>query len=332
MFKPEKIIIEEKALQYKMGKSLYDRFINEDIEVIVQKTSNMIYCSEDKSERYREGKRTLILAVRKGSKFETCKPSADFQLPLVSGCSGMCEYCYLNTRMGDRPYIKVYVNNQDIIKNALEISKERDKTSFEASAFSDPIPVEPYTNSLRDTIIAFRDYDNIHFRFVTKYTDVDSLLDIGNKKTTIRFSINPNKIISRYEHFTPNLEDRIRASEKVLQAGYNLGFIIAPVFIYEGYKNDYSDLLKKLQSIYKGEKIELEIISHRFTENGRAATLEMFPNSKLPLSEEDRKYKFGQFGYGKYVYKNEEIKEMKDYFKEEIKKFMPLSEIKYIIW
>lgn len=331
MFKPEKIIIEEKALQYKMGKSLYDRFNNENIEVIVQKTSNMTYCSEDKSERYREGKKTLILAVRKGSKFETCKPSADFQLPLVSGCSGMCEYCYLNTRMGDKPYIKVYVNNQDIIKNALEISKERDKTSFEASAFSDPIPVEPYTNSLRDTIIAFRDYDNIHFRFVTKYTDVDSLLDIGNKKTTIRFSINPNKIISRYEHFTPNLEDRIRASEKVLQAGYNLGFIIAPVFIYEGYKNDYSDLLKKLQSIYKGEKIELEIISHRFTENGRAATLEMFPNSKLPLSEEDRKYKFGQFGYGKYVYKNEEIKEMKDYFKEEIKKFMPLSEIKYII-
>jgi len=331
MFKPEKIIIEEKALQYEMGKSLYDRFMKENIEIVIQKSANMTYNCENKAERYREGKRTLILAVKKGNKFESCKPSADFQLPLVSGCTGMCEYCYLNSRMGDQPYIKVYVNNKDIIKNAVDISKERDKTSFEASAFSDPIPVEPYTNSLRDAINAFSDYDNIEFRFVTKYTDVDSLLSIGNKKTTIRFSLNPDKIISRYEHFTPGLEDRLKASEKIIKSGYKLGFIIAPVFIYEGYKDDYTDLIKKVQSIYKGEKIELEIISHRFTEKSRETTLEIFPNSKLPISKNDRKYKFGQFGYGKYVYKDEEIKEMKEYFKEEIERLLPLSEIKYII-
>jgi spore photoproduct lyase len=314
-----------------MGKNLYDRFTRENIEIIISKKANMIYNSEDKAERYREGKKTLILAVKRGNKFESCKPSADFQLPLVSGCSGMCEYCYLNTRMGDKPYIKVYVNNKDIIKKAVDISREREKTSFEASAFSDPIPVEPYTNSLRDTITAFNDYNNIEFRFVTKYTDVDSLLSAGNKKTTIRFSLNPDHIIRNYEHLTPNLEERLKASEKILKAGYRLGFIIAPVFIYPEYKKDYKDLIEKIQNIYKGEKIELEVISHRFTEKGRETTLEIFPNSKVPLSENDRNFKFGQFGYGKYLYKNEEIKEMKEFFKEEIENLLPLSEIKYII-
>lgn len=331
MFKPEKIIIEEKALDYPMGKNLYDRFKKENKEIIIQKRANIAYSSENKAERYREGKKTLILGVKKGNKFESCKPSADFQLPLVSGCSGMCEYCYLNTRMGDKPYIKVYVNNNEIIKNAVDISKERDKTSFEASAFSDPIPVEPYTNSLRDTITAFKAYDNIEFRFVTKYTDVDSLLSVGNKRTTIRFSINPDHIIKKHEHLTPGLEERLKASEKILKAGYKLGFIIAPVFIYEGYRNDYKDLIKKIQSIYKEEKIELEIISHRFTEKARETTLEIFPNTKLPLSKDERKYKFGQFGYGKYVYKDEEMKEMKEYFKEITEKFLPSAEIKYII-
>jgi len=331
MFKPEKIIIEEKALQYQMGKNLYERFRKENIEIVIQKRANMDYSCENKAERYKEGKKTLILAVKKGNKFESCKPSADFQLPLVSGCSGMCEYCYLNTRMGDKPYIKVYVNNNEIIKNAVDISKEREKTSFEASAFSDPIPVEPYTNSLRDTINAFKDYNNIEFRFVTKYTDVDSLLSVGNKRTTIRFSLNPDHIIRKYEHLTPGLEERLKASEKILMAGYKLGFIIAPVFIYTEYRSDYTDLIKKIQSIYTGEKIELEIISHRFTEKGRETTLEIFPNTKVPLSEIDRKYKFGQFGYGKYVYKDEEIKKMKEYFRGEIERFLPSAEIKYII-
>ncbi|MDV3426760.1 MAG: spore photoproduct lyase [Bacillota bacterium] len=331
MFKPEKVIIEEKALQYQMGKNLYDRFTKENIEVIIQKRASLTYSSENKAERYKEGKKTLILGVNKNSKFESCKPSADFQLPLVSGCSGMCEYCYLNTRMGDKPYIKVYVNNNEIIKNAVDISKERERTSFEASAFSDPIPVEPYTNSLRDTITAFKNYDNIEFRFVTKYTDVDSLLSVGNKKTTIRFSVNPAHIIRKYEHLTPSLEERLKASEKILKAGYKLGIIIAPVFIYEGYRNDYTDLIKKVQNIYMGEKIEIEIISHRFTEKGRETTLEIFPDTTIPLSEADRKYKFGQFGYGKYVYKDEEIKEMKEYFRGEIEKFLPSAEIKYII-
>lgn len=331
MFKPEKIIIEQKALDYPMGKELYDRFTKENKEIVIQKKANMTYSSENKTEKYREGKRTLILAVKKGDKFESCKPSADFQLPLVAGCSGMCEYCYLNTRMGDKPYIKVYVNNKDIIKKALDLSRERNKISFEASAFSDPIPVEPYTNSLRDTIAAFNEHENIEFRFVTKYTDVDSLLYAGNSKTTIRFSLNPDYIIKRYEHLTPNLDERLNASEKIFKAGYSLGFIIAPVFIYEGYKKDYRELLEKIQHIYKGEKVELEIISHRFTEKGRETTLSIFPNSKVPLSESERKFKFGQFGYGKYLYKDEKIKEMKEFFKEETEKLLPLSEIKYII-
>lgn len=38
---------------------------------------------------------------------------------------GMCEYCYLNTQMGKRPYTKVYVNTEEILNKAEKYSRER---------------------------------------------------------------------------------------------------------------------------------------------------------------------------------------------------------------
>ncbi len=75
------------------------------------------------------------------------------------------------------------------------------------------------------------------FRFVTKFTDVNSLVHLNhNRNTTIRFSINTDNIIRNFEHRTPLVIDRLKAAEKIAKAGYSLGFIIAPVFIYRGWE------------------------------------------------------------------------------------------------
>ena len=59
--------------------------------------------------------------------------------------------------------------------------------------------------------------------------------------------------------------------------------------------------------------------------------LKFIPDTLLPMNEEDRKYKYGQFGYGKYVYTKEQLDDMKDFFKTEIKAVFPNSIIKYVI-
>ena len=46
-------------------------------------------------------------------------------LPLISGCIGQCEYCYLNTNLGDKPLYKVNVNIDDILYKAKEYINER---------------------------------------------------------------------------------------------------------------------------------------------------------------------------------------------------------------
>ncbi|SFB38916.1 spore photoproduct lyase [Clostridium frigidicarnis] len=340
MFVPKRIIFEKGSLDYEIGEDIYNTFKdNKNIEII-RLTSNKVkqhIPGEDLYNFYREGKSTLVVGVKKGLKFQSCKPSAHYQLPLVSGCIGNCEYCYLNTNLGDKPYTKINVNIDDILKQTEKYINERlpDTTIFEGSATSDPIPVEPYTNSLRKTIEFFGKSDKGRFRFVTKYNDVDGLLNANhNGKTEIRFTLNTDKVIKNYERKTASFEKRIEASVQVAKAGYPLGFIIAPVFIYDGWKKDYKDLLIELNSkLPKDLKYPLtfEVISHRYTPRAKNIIMEVFPENTLPMEDEKRKYKYGQFGYGKFVYTKEELQDMKEFFANTINDIFENKEIKYII-
>ena len=111
MFIPKRIIFEKNALNYEMGKNIYEKF--KDKAEIITLTNNKIKGNipgDNIMEYYKEGKNTLVVGVKKGYKFQSCKPSAHWQLPLLSGCVGNCQYCYLNTNLGDKPFIKINVN------------------------------------------------------------------------------------------------------------------------------------------------------------------------------------------------------------------------------
>ncbi len=339
MFKPQRVIFETGALDYELGRSLFDQFSSSGVEISQCALNRVKSCipGEDASSLYKHGKQTLVVGVKKSLTFQSCKPSAHYQLPLVSGCIGQCEYCYLNTQLGDKPFVRVYVNIDDILNRADKYIQERlpEDTIFEGAATSDPVPVEPYTGALKASINFFANQKNARFRFVTKFTDIDSLLDLDhNKHTEIRFSVNTQNIISAYEHKTASADKRIEAVGKVSKAGYPVGFLIAPVFLYEGWKEDYKNLLLKLRSTIDddiAQDASFEIITHRYTERAKNKILEIFPDTTLDMINENRKFKFGQFGYGKYVYPKESINEVKEFFTPEINRLFGEGTIKYII-
>jgi len=340
MFIPKRIIFEKGSLEYDMGKDILSKFKDKtDIEII-NLTSNKLkqhIPGDELFSQYREGKKTLVVGTKKSLKFQSCKPSAHYQLPLVSGCMGQCEYCYLNTNLGDKPFVKVHVNIDDILNQAQKYIDERlpEISIFEGAATSDPIPVEPYTHSLEKSITFFGSRKNTRFRFVTKYNDIDSLLKLEhNGHTEIRFSINTSSVINQYEHITASRDQRIEASIKVAKAGYPMGFLIAPVFVYPNWKDEYHDLLLELKNKLPNDlkfPVTFEIISHRYTTIAKNRILNIFPESELPMEDEDRKFKYGQFGYGKYVYQKENLDEIKQFFKKDIEELFSNKEIKYII-
>lgn len=364
-FQPERVFFEQAALDYPLGQKLYQRFRREGIPVKLIGSHNRVTGIPGKTaqEAYFEAKRTLVVGVRRTLKFETCKPSAHYQLPLCTSCTGKCEYCYLNTTLGRKPYLRVYVNVEEILQSAKKYIEERkpEITVFEGAATSDPLPYEAYTGALAATIRFFAGEDYGRFRFVTKFAELDSLLPLQHGgHTQIRFSLNTERVIAAYEHQTPSLKERVKAAVKCAQAGYPLGFLLAPVFIYPDWQQDYTAFLEQLAAgltrhlpkatsastgttasstdITSSPKytidfdpLTFEIITHRFTTRAKKNIEEVFPKTTLPMDEEKRRFKYGQFGYGKYLYRTEQIDEIKAFFQKKIPELFPSAQIKYIV-
>lgn len=340
MFIPKRIIFEKGSLDYPLGQSLYMKFKDKEEIELLEASTNRIkqhVPGDTLHEQYRYGKQTLVVGVKKSLKFQSCKPSAHYQLPLVSGCMGQCEYCYLNTQLGDKPFVRVYVNIDEILEQAQKYIEEKlpHTTIFEGAATSDPVPVEPYTHSLAKCITYFGSHPHARFRFVTKYNDIDTLINLPhNGHTEIRFSLNTKHIISNYEHHTASPQLRIAASSKLASSGYPIGFIIAPVFIYPNWQEDYHSLLVNLKKNLPPNlthPLIFEVISHRYTLRAKDRITQIFPKTTLPMQEELRQFKYGQFGYGKYIYPKDEMATIKTFFTKELEELFPYKIIKYII-
>ncbi|MEW6725693.1 MAG: spore photoproduct lyase [Bacillota bacterium] len=338
VFIPERVFIRERALDYPLGRRLKERFIKEGFPVIVLKPRQRIATrlSPGARQGYIAAKKTLVVTVAGTDSFLSSKPSADYQLPLASGCTGFCEYCYLQTTLGKHPYVQVYVNVGEVLARAGRYMAESDSVvTFEGSCTSDPLPTEPYTGALRRSILFFAAQPRGRFRFVTKYTEVEPLLSLQhNGHTRFRFSINSERVIKNYEHATPPLGERLKATLKVLDAGYPSGFIVAPIILDGDWRADYRDLFEQVRRTcgdLKGKDVTFELITHRYTERAKSTILEVFPKTTLPMDPADRQYKRGQFGYGKYVYPRELMQETREFFTQTLNKMFPGTQVQYFV-
>lgn len=336
-FTPQLVYIEPRALEYPLGQELKKKFEGMDVEIRETTSHNQIrdLPGDNDLQKYRIAKSTLVVGVRKTLKFDTSKPSAEYAIPLATGCMGHCHYCYLQTTLGTKPYIRTYVNLDEIFEAAEKYINERkpEITRFEAACTSDIVGIDHLTHSLKRAIEYFGQSEYGVLRFVTKFHHVDHLLDAKhNGKTRFRFSINSRYVIKNFEPGTSSFDERIEAARKVAGAGYPLGFIVAPIYRHENWQEGYRELFERLSESLKGEDIPdltFELIQHRFTGPAKKVIQKNYPKTKLELDETKRKYKWGRYGIGKYVYQNEEAKELETTIKAYIAEFFPESVVQY---
>ena len=119
-FVPQLVYVEPRALDYPLGKQLIAKFEEMGIEIRETTSHNQIrnLPGDNDLQKYRMAKSTLVVGVRKTLKFDTSKPSAEYAIPFATGCMGHCHYCYLQTTMGSKPYIRTYVNIDEIFDAA----------------------------------------------------------------------------------------------------------------------------------------------------------------------------------------------------------------------
>ncbi|CAH0118576.1 Spore photoproduct lyase [Paenibacillus sp. CECT 9249] len=337
LFVPELVYFEPNALQYPKGEKIMQWVKAQGIPYQMTTSHNRItnLPGESDLEKYRIAKKTLVVGLRKTLKFDQSKPSAEYAIPIATGCMGHCHYCYLQTTLGAKPYVRVYVNTDEIMAAAKRYIDERapEITRFEAACTSDPVGLEHITGSLAELIEFMGKEEYGRLRFVTKYHHVDSLLGLPHRgHTRIRFSVNADYVIRNFEPGTSRFMERIEAAGKIAKAGYPLGFIIAPIIWFDGWEQGYGELLQRLGEILPPEAAQdltFELIQHRFTKTAKNVIEQRYPKSKLEMDIAKRKYKWGRWGQGKYVYPDEKANALRMFLAERIFEHFPAAAIDY---
>lgn len=336
-FVPQLVYIEPKALEYQLGKELKEKFEGMGVEIRETTSHNQIrdLPGDTELQKYRVAKSTLVVGIRRTLKFDTSKPSAEYAIPLATGCMGHCHYCYLQTTLGAKPYIRTYVNLDEIFEQAQKYIDERktEITRFEAACTSDIVGIDHLTHSLKRAIEFIGSTEHGRLRFVTKFHHVDHLLDAKhNGNTRFRFSVNSRYVIKNFEPGTSSFDHRLEAAKKVANAGYPLGFIVAPIYMHENWQEGYFELFERLADSLKEvyiPNLSFELIQHRFTKPAKKVIEKHYPKTKLDLDESKRKYKWGKYGIGKYVYPTDEAKDLETTISDYIHQFFPHAEIQY---
>lgn len=331
MFKPQSIYFEPNIIKYELGKQLMNKY--KDVPKFEIENHNNIEEMRNKpNKEFANMKKNLIIGVRKTHKFIENHKTSDFLVPYTSsGCIASCLYCYLVCNYNKCSYLRLFVNREQMLDKIIKTAEESDKNlNFEIGSNSDLILENTITNNLEWTIENFRKTKKGTLTFPTKFDMVDNILNLNHEgKVTIRMSMNPEEIINRVELGTSRLENRIEAINKLAEADYNIGILIAPVIFVENWKELYLNLIQMLSSELSSKvkkKVSFEIIFMTYSYVHRMINSEAFP-TLVNLYNQD--IMTGR-GKGKYCYRPDVRKEAEKDILELMHRYFPNNEIKYV--
>jgi spore photoproduct lyase len=178
----------------------------------------------------------------------------------------------------------------------------------------------------------FRDHDRAMGSFATKYVN-PALLDYNpEEKIRIRFSLMPQFYADFLEPNTSSIEERIKAIDKFIEAGYDVHINFSPVIVTQGWLQNYRALFEQVNRFVKHQdKVKAEVIFLTHNEGKHEYNLtHSLPGERLlwnPAIQED---KVSQYGGKNIRYKHDlkaqYIKEWTELHDE----IIPWNKIRYI--
>jgi len=329
---PERVYYEPKVLSYELGEKLKQKFAGVPW-VPIESHNKIIELQSNSNKEFCRMKRYLIIGTRKTHKYAPNNKVSDFLVPYTSsGCSAACLYCYLVCNYNKCSYLRLFVNREEMLAKMLKTAAASSKDlTFEIGSNSDLVLENTITENLSWTIERFGKKEKGYITFPTKFDMVDSLLNLEHRGRTIfRMSVNPQEIIRKVELGTTGLKSRIQALNKVCEAGYKIGLLIAPIVLVDGWQEFYARLITQLAdelSPKAKKELPIEIIFMTYSYVHRAINHEAFPTA---VELYDKSLMTGR-GRGRYCYRSEVRAQGEELLRKEIEAKLKDSNILYIV-
>ena len=174
-----------------------------------------------------------------------------YKLTAYNNCNFWCEYCYLYLTFRTNPVSTHFVNYEKMFREIMQFDKASIPEALRVlnlGELCDPLAVEDITGFAEQLIPFVAEHTKqTRLLFLTKSDNVETLVSLPHDgRSIMSFSVNTDKVYSHLEHRTASPEARLVAARKLQEAGYEVRLRIDQIILYEGWEQDYIDLVNTI--------------------------------------------------------------------------------------
>lgn len=287
------IYIEKDALNYTQTNKIISLF-PEATKIIIKNYKNIF----DKNIPLHQEKCIVIAKITWSAIWKTPDnyghtPNTYFFKTSIN-CVFDCSYCYL--KWAFKNDMQVYFVNYDEIKKDISevIEKDKNPMRFYSSDYSDILWSNKISGFLQEFVPFFEKFDNVMMEVRTKSTCIQDIIDLWfvPKNTEFAFSLNPQILIDKYEKWTPCLDDRIKAINKLLEQWYKVWLRFLPLLPVKNYEQIYTEFVEYIKKNIDIKKLHSSFAAGLlYTKEDYNKILKKYPRldilHKLKLEKDD---------------------------------------------
>ncbi len=259
------IFIEKDALNYEVGKEVFQKFKKAKI---IENYEGFFEKRYTRAESISLGKKFLFVLPFKGRFFRKCPGTPNYIccgyriFHFAEGCPLDCTYCILQCYFNN-PGIKLWANLLEEgfteLKKALVLYKKLNKVlRIGTGEFADSLALESFYPVTQKLCYLWKEIDPLAvIEFKTKVALSEEFFKSipSDPRIIFSWSVNTERIIKTEERGTASLERRFKSALLACEHGFSIAFHFDPIIYYEAAEKEYPEVLNHILKTFPLDQI-----------------------------------------------------------------------------